>query len=249
MCLISTLLTFITDCIKSTDFPDLLSTSCISDRHLLSTYSEEHLLGRGWGFHCGEPLTVESSNSFTDSVKELLDVFRWVWRSMFFELFWDTMPWQSHLHHLNVKEVITGFVQKLYLKSTHKFHISAVAVHFNTLMLIFGCVVGVNPAPTIQSRSSLPCIAPWQFYNTSLLGHNPLRSGCFPSAFVEESEGPNLLQCCIPISDRYRGKIERKGKAVLTTCSQSVWTIQSSDWATGGHSEDTNMLQTWHTCM
>lgn len=133
--------------------------------------------------------------------------------------------------------------------------ISTAAVHCcATSVLIFGCVVGVNPAPTTPSRSSLPCIAPWQIYCTSFLGHDLLHSGCFPSVFVVESEGPSLLQRFIPLSDRYSGDgIKRRVKvvrefALLTPCSQIVGTIQKSVWTrwiVGTHIT----LRAWSTCI
>lgn len=104
-------------------------------------------------------------------------------------------------------------------------------------MLTFGCVVGVNPAPTVLSRSSLPCIAPWQLYCTSFLGHDALHSGCFPSVFVEESGGPSLLQY---FQYSYFRQVQGDDTEVvrefvlLTPCSQSAWTIRC------GHSNDTN---------
>lgn len=82
----------------------------------------------------------------------------------------------------------------------------------------FRCAVGVNPAPTVPSRSSSPCIAPWQLYCTSFLGHGVLHSGCFPSVCVEESGGPSLLQYFIPISDRYKVG----GEAAFALLTQNV---------------------------
>lgn len=104
-------------------------------------------------------------------------------------------------------------------------------------MLVFACVVGVNPAPTILSRSSPHCNAPWWLYCTSFLGQYPLRSGRSPRGFVEESEGPSLLQCFIPLPDRCMGKIRGGSESLrqFAPHSQSFWTTQSSDWTAGSN--------------
>lgn len=126
------------------------------------------------------------------------------------------------------------------LKSPQRIQISALAVCCATFMFTFGCVVGVNPAPTILSRSSLHCIAPWQFYCTSFLGHDALHSGRFPSVCVEESGGPSRLQCFIPISDRCRGNHAAhtlQMKDVDSTCKHCS-PVTGPPW----HSEDTNLV-------
>lgn len=113
-------------------------------------------------------------------------------------------------------------------------------------MLILRYVVGVNPAPTVLSRSSLHRIAPWQLYCTRFLGHDALHSGCFPSVFVEESGGPSLLQYFIPISDRYRGRY-RGSRRICTALTLRLKDVNNTGKqhspVTGppGHSEDTNL--------
>lgn len=174
----------------------------------------------------------------------------------FVELLWAPMAGQSHLWNTisKPKRLLQVLNKNCILNLLREINVSAVAVHCTTFMLIFGCVVGVNPAPTTLSRSSLPCIAPWQFYCTSFLGHDPLHSGCFPSVFVAESEGPSLLQGFIPISDRYRGEDTEEGEGSERICTantpQSKCVDNTLQWLDHrAHSEDTNVLRAWSTCI
>lgn len=140
------------------------------------------------------------------------------------ELLWNTMPGQSY--HYDTTSMLKRLLQSLYrncilnllTKSIFLLLLSAAILSCSYLAMWWAWI----PPPTLKSRSSLPCIAPWQFYNTSFLGHNPLRSGCFPRVFVEESEGPSLLQSCFrQVQGEYREKREGSERICSTNIPHS----------------------------
>lgn len=118
-----------------------------------------------------------------------------------------------------------GLHSKLFLNLLRGNQISNTAIPCTTCTLVFD--VGVDLSATAFPCCSLPCNAPWQFYCTSFLGHGALGSGCFLSVFVEESGGSSLLQYCIPVSDRCRGRYKWEqrqcGIAQLMLCREDFW--------------------------
>lgn len=150
-----------------------------------------------------------------------------------------TRAGQSHLHNKcqTFQGVISFCIFSEKSKSLLLLSTALPSVHAH----IWLC--GRESTSLVRSRSSLPCIAPWQFYCTSFLGHDALRSGCFPSVLVEESGGPSLLQYCIPISNRYRGRYRGEWRQqgdlhcthpTIKVCGKHRQT-RSADWATRGH--------------
>lgn len=103
-------------------------------------------------------------------------------------------------------------------------------------------MVGVNPSPTVLSRFSSPCIAPWQLYCTSFLGHDALHSGYFPSVFVEESRGAQPHAVFYSYFRQVQEKVQRQQEdlhcllPVVERCEQN-----SSLTDPPGHSENTNL--------